>query len=276
VRSRSVLTTDAKRGQPRAIDCSQSLHLLGRSFQLRHLERQASELLEGLDAAICATELVAPVRAKSPYQLSRSQSRTPRGREAVWEQAIWREWHVAPQRATDFIPGVCRAIVAYQVMLRDTNLDTGWGEIDLLGVASDGLPVVIELKADSSTEPPLRGIVEGIAYAIAVRRAWSQGFARQWTDSVSTPTEPLSLPDSFLSRAVFAAPGAYWDRVLGRKGPKWRVSAAAWARILDLTAAFAARNLFVTLARLEASDDRAPSGITVEVVSKAEILETGR
>src|SRR5215217_1080991 len=70
---------------------------------------------------------------------------------------------------SEFIPNVCRSVVSYQVMLRDANTDKRWGEVDLLGRFPQGWPVVVELKGASSKEPPLRGIVEGVAYAIALR-----------------------------------------------------------------------------------------------------------
>jgi hypothetical protein len=51
-------------------------------------------------------------------------------------------------------------------LLRDANADKRWGEINLLGRSPEGWPVIIELKGASSTEPPLRGIVEGVAFEL--------------------------------------------------------------------------------------------------------------
>jgi len=49
----------------------------------------------------------------------------------------------------------CRErIVAFQVNLPAKRDAEGWGEIDLLGVGTDGLPIVIESKRGKSKEPP--------------------------------------------------------------------------------------------------------------------------
>jgi hypothetical protein len=50
--------------------------------------------------------------------------------------------------------------------------DKGWGEIDLLGIAADGLPVVIEIEKRDSTETPASVLVQAAAYGLALQRAW--------------------------------------------------------------------------------------------------------
>ena len=105
-------------------------------------------------------------------------------------------------------------------MLRDSNTDKKWGEVDLLSRSPEGAPVVIELKGASSNETPLRGIVEGVAYSIALRQAWSQCFGKQWCDTLqlAAPEDP-----DCICQTVFAAPANYWERVTGQQGPAWRV-----------------------------------------------------
>jgi hypothetical protein len=166
----------------RPVDRHGSLHAQGEVFQLKYLAQQAEALLDGIDDLIAATKRRAPVRAKQPYPLFRDAAGAPTNEEVRWERAIWSEWH--ERRGEDFIPGLCRSVLSYQVMLRDTNEDTGWGEVDLLGRSPEGAPIVIELKGASNTETPLRGIVEGVAYAIAVRKAWSPCFGKQWCDAL--------------------------------------------------------------------------------------------
>jgi hypothetical protein len=168
---------------------------------------------------------------------------------------------LAPQRASEFVPGVCSSIVSYQVMLRDTNSDKRWGEVDLLGRSPEGWPIVIELKGASSNEPPLRGIVEGVAYAIAIRKAWADCLADQWCDALR-----ITKPSDCIVRTVFAAPSEYWKRVTGQLGPKWTVPKAAWQSISRLMQQLAVRQLPVSVVRLDAEDARAPSRIRASLV----------
>ena len=101
---------------------------VGKYFRLKYLAEQAEASLNDIDTLIATTERRAPIRTKEPYLLVRTEAGTPVGEEARWERAIWDEWHES--QGKDFIPGVCRSILSYQVMLRDTNDDEGWGEVD--------------------------------------------------------------------------------------------------------------------------------------------------
>jgi hypothetical protein len=74
-----------------------------------------------------------------------------------------------------------------------------WGEVDLVGRSPEGAPVVIELKGASSNEPPLRGIAEGVAYAIALRQAWRRCFGKQWCDALQ-----IDEGSDCICRTVFA------------------------------------------------------------------------
>src|SRR5262249_42116412 len=243
----------------RQIDRTVSLHAQGKVFQLKYLAHQADSLLEDIDDLIAATERAAPVRTKQPYVLTREAAGAPVNEEARWERAIWADWHRSS--ASEFVPGVCSSIVSYQVMLRDTNSDKRWGEVDLLGRSPEGWPVVIELKGASSNEPPLRGIVEGVAYAIAIRKAWAVCLVDQWRDVLG-----VAKPGDCTVQTIFAAPSAYWDRVTGRLGPKWRVPKPAWAEIARLIKAFAERQLPVFLVCLDAVDSKTPRGISASMV----------
>ena len=250
----------------RPVDVHQSLHAQGEVFQLKYLAQQADAILGGIDDLIAATERVAPVRTSQPYALVREAAGAPTNEEGRWERAIWSEWNAS--RPEDFLPGVCSKVVSYQIMLRDTNTDRKWGEVDLLGRSPDGAPVVIELKGPSSNEPPLRGIVEGVAYAIAIRKAWAPCFGRQWCDRLQIATEQS---DGVCS-TIFAAPADYWERVTGQQGPAWRVPKAAWEAILRLMQAFAERQLPVSLVRLHAADPETPRGISASLVDPASLV----
>jgi hypothetical protein len=183
----------------RLVDRHQSLHVQGDVFQLKYLAQHAAALLEGIDDLIAATERAAPVRARERYVLSREGAGIPTNEEARWERAIWSEWH--KEGDAEFVPGVCSNVVSYQVMLRDSNTDKQWGEVDLLGRSPEGWPVVVELNGPSSNEPPLRGIVEGVAYAIALRKAWTPCFGKQWCDVCRIPEPEHS---EWTARTVFA------------------------------------------------------------------------
>src|SRR5262249_29520522 len=103
----------------RQIPPDASLHEIGELFQLTYLAEQDEQFLSCLRELIAGTERAAPVR-RTPYPLVRTHPGDPRGEEARWERAIWREWHTGTP-AAPFIPGVCTRIVSYQMMLRDTN-----------------------------------------------------------------------------------------------------------------------------------------------------------
>jgi len=249
-----------------AVDRHESLHVQADAFrQLKYIAKQAEAFLDGIDDLIAATQRRAPIRIREPYPLVRDAPGSPQSEEARWERAIWSEWH--ERRSEDFIPGVCTSIVSYQVMLRDSNDDKNWGEVDLLGRSPEGAPVVIELKGASSKEPPLRGIAEGVAYAIAVRQAWSPCFGKQWCDALQIDERP-----DCICRTVFAAPADYWERVTGQQGPAWRVPKAAWESILRLMQALSERQLPVSLVRLEADDPQLPKGIRGALLDPASFI----
>jgi hypothetical protein len=250
----------------RPVDPNTSLHAQGGAFQLKYLAQQAKALLDSIDDLIAATERAAPVRTRQPYVLAREVAGTPVHEEARWERAIWSEWHNAP---SEFVPNVCRSVVSYQVMLRDANTDKRWGEVDLLGRSPEGWPVVVELKGASSNEPPLRGIVEGVAYAIALRKAWTPCFGKQWCDACQNPR---GRPEWTAASTVFAAPTDYWERVTGQQGLAWQVPKAAWQSIARLLDAFSGRRLPVSLVRLDAVDPQTPRGISASLVNVESLI----
>jgi hypothetical protein len=154
-----------RRGEYRPLPLA-GLQLLGERFRLAYTAEHAQQLLDHLDDYIRLTNAAAPVRTKRPYQLAQSVRIFKRAGETAWERALWGEYHttrrVTPTRP--LLPGICGLILTYQTMLRNSNTDRGWGEVDLLGVRPKALtPVVIEVKDARGGDTPLRGIVEGAA-----------------------------------------------------------------------------------------------------------------
>lgn len=98
-------------------------------------------------------------------------------------------------------------LVARQVPLMAKRSSEGWGAIDLLGLTTDGRPVVVELKKASSPETPLRALLEAAAYAVSVEENWAL-LAREMScvqDAVTLATCPKPVA------IVVAAPERYWS-----------------------------------------------------------------
>lgn len=183
-------------------------NLITRQTEMRE---QCEQLLLCLADAIRHTEELAPVRT-NPYPLRRQPRNTITGRkqdwrESHWEEAAWRYWNMDNGQGRP-VPNAWEKIIGYQVMLRNENADQDWGEVDLLGVSEAASPVVIEMKGHQCTEPPLRPLVEAVAYAVALRKAWQAGkFADCWRKEFPN----LSSKTPSLWPAVCVAPSDYWQ-----------------------------------------------------------------
>ncbi|MFA7097269.1 MAG: hypothetical protein WC383_12430 [Gammaproteobacteria bacterium] len=199
--------------QQNVLDKSMSLHDIKDKMQLRFAEQQADFIFNNLETLIDNTHRVAPVRrADHPYTLVRRGRRnlTPNvpPLEKHWEEAIFRKWKEADDNLDSRIP--FRKVVSYQVMLRDTNKNSGWGELDLLGATAEKIPVAIELK-NNPREYLLRAIVEVLAYGVAIRKAWSGidgcPLCSQWAGVVGKIDSLVDLP------LAVVAPASYWQVV---------------------------------------------------------------
>jgi Holliday junction resolvase-like predicted endonuclease len=205
----------------KTIEPAMSLHEVMNRIQLRFMAEQTTQIKQYLPSLIENTSKVAPVR-RNPYKLKRPDKRRELNRlsnaHGIWDEKHWEEacYHKWSKRAHGLAPSMpFRRTVSYQVMLRNTNADKGWGEIDLLAGSADKLPVVIELKSKTS-EYLLRAVVEGVAYAVAIRKAWSQGNLRlQWQNrlAVSNLSQKLNT-----IAVVVAAPTSCWARWKGKTG----------------------------------------------------------
>jgi len=197
--------------QQNHLDNTMSLHVIKDKMQLKFAEQQADFIADNLETLIKNTYCVAPVRRTNhEYELVREHrpSLTPSfpHLEKHWEEAIFRKWEENEDGLDLGVP--FRKIVSYQVMLRNTNEDRGWGELDLLGATAENIPVAIELKIKPS-EYLLRAIVEILAYGVAIRKAFS-GFDEcplpsQWVSNVGKVDNLVDLP------LVVMAPASYWE-----------------------------------------------------------------
>ena len=203
--------------QQNVLNTSMSLHEIKDMIQLRFAEQQADFISNNLETLIENTYCVAPVRKTDhPYSLGRTDDRNLTSNvsplEKHWEEAIFRKWEKIEDGLDSQIP--FRKVVSYQVMLRDTNKNSGWGELDLLGATAEKIPVAIELKINPG-EYLLRAIVEVLAYGVAIRKAWSGidgcPLCSQWGCVVGKTNSFVDLP------LAVVAPSSYWQVVLSDK-----------------------------------------------------------
>ncbi len=223
----------------KSIEPGESLHNIMEQIQLRFMEDQAKQIIADLPQYLAATIAASPVRSR-PYKLDRSDAVRPlktaqrskdMWQEKHWEEACYHHWAKSDTGLADTIP--FRLLVSYQVMLRDTNKDKCWGEVDLLGASRDNLPVVVELKSKPS-EYLLRAVAEGVAYAIAIKKAWQQGNLRnEWEERLHISKCQLEL--STVPIAIAAPENCWKEWLVQSDAPKpFQVSMGARTAITDL------------------------------------------
>jgi Holliday junction resolvase-like predicted endonuclease len=203
--------------QMNKLSADMSLHEVKDLIQLKYSREQASFIADNLDAMLKKTWEVAPVRelghsyALDPPSGVRQLQRPERSKEK-WMEKHWEEacYYSRWDKAHGFGSKLPFCWLArYQVMLRETNGDERWGEIDLLGSTEKFLPVVIELKSKTS-EYLLRAIAEAAAYGVAVEKAWNvenSQFRIDWKNRFDLPTVQNSITTCPL---VILAPTEYW------------------------------------------------------------------
>ena len=153
------------KGQMKVIHCTDGLHRIKKSFQKKYMGKQCNQLRTCLLKAIHCTIERAPVRRNDYIKIRDKNARMPALPEARLERELYRRWHESECK----LSGCWRTIVSYQVNLPDEKHQREpWGEIDLLGVGKDSLPVVVELKQGNSTETPAGILVQ--AAVPSVRR----------------------------------------------------------------------------------------------------------
>lgn len=218
-------------------DSVRSLHTMRSdgSLNRRHILECCRMLRANLGQYVAVTEAAAPTR-QSRFELSRpdafvSKQARDRGQqlpESELERKLWNRWKRCTSQREEFLPGHCSSIQCYQFPLKKVRKDTGWGKIDLLGVSPSLLPVVIELKAKAAKDPLHQVILEGVAYAIAVRKAWraSKGLRQEWAACLDVPL--LSIPvDLPTIKVICLAPPEYWVRAFSPTRVQGQIPMAA-------------------------------------------------
>jgi hypothetical protein len=207
------------------------LHLCdSNSFKQKHYVAQTEFLIEHLDDLVELTKAHVPGRAHG-FQLERKN-------EAALANSESRDERHVEYRIYDKFKGLEKTeeqlhllglthIPYYQFPLcsdeqsRITNkkrkeINAGWGEVDLLGCSEKThMPAVIELKIfKAQPETPLRMIVEGMAYAIAIREMWNQEnnkkFREAWANKLGQNT---TFDDRNIKviDVIGLAPSSYWN-----------------------------------------------------------------
>lgn len=226
-------------------DCRRSLHMIKDDFDKTHMREQCAQLVAEFDEAYGRTVACAPVRS-NPYVLTRPQDRIVQGPEAKWEEAILRQWSGANARP---VVGLWHRVVTYQMMLRDSKRDLGWGEVDLLAVSSCGRPVIVEIKVNPN-DTPAKMLVQAGAYGIAIREAWKV-FEPQWTARIAGLAPcPFQLEPDCIP-LVCAAPTDYWDQWIGDTATARTVDPMAWRCLRELRRKFDQHDLPSTFVRLD-------------------------
>lgn len=174
------------------------------------LGSDANFVRENWHAIRNSTEAEAPSRTQGFY-LGRIPTDEASVEERILAISIYERWNHEGMHTRK---GRLDRIVAEQVPLFD-NRDKGqWGHIDLLGVRKSS-PVVIELKRKPSasangvtkaSETPLRMMLEGLAYAIALKK--HESFWGDWKQLMSTLGLPSCENDNV--SVICAAPASFW------------------------------------------------------------------
>jgi len=264
----------------RIIDGKKGLHELRPSVdQLSFMGEHSRKLIDLLDVEIERTYAAAPKRVQG-YKLDRGEKRNPvpQQRERLLEKAIWKRWrhdHL-PEGATPFYPHLCHHIQTFQMPLQGQRTDRSWGKIDLVGVTNHGLPIVLELKREKAKDTPLRMLVEGLAYAVALRRAWNEGFLRQeWKKVVTKLSKDWEAPKTLRTVPVFGiAPIEYWNRKFGERGKRTddKVPEDAWEPFNRLCEACSQRGFPVSFFSFESSGDDETGLPKIENVALCEFI----
>lgn len=120
-------------------------------------------------------------------------------------------------------------IVDYQLPLKARRSDSGVGKVDLFGVTGSGQAAVVELKAATGGDTPLRAVLEGLAYT-AILQANLATIRKEVLQRYSL------MITSDVPRLIVMAPEEYWAGFRTRLPKGWEEQVEALAdRILQGT-----------------------------------------
>jgi len=250
--------------------------------QKKYLQQQSERLLEEFEVGLDTTRRAAPERSLG-FQLDREATREiePSQRERRWERTAFRRWS---KGGLSPVSQCWDRLVAFQVPLFENEEKSSWGYIDLLGVISDGTPVIVELKKEprakstggtDTSESPLRMVLEAAAYAIALRRNWER-FRPEFIEQLKR----LDLQESTIARVpqtlstvrlVGAAPAGYWIDWLPITAKGLTVTVDAWRAFAELLKKFDEANLPVSFASLS-GDIENPESIAVQPLEEFPLI----
>lgn len=217
---------------------------------------QCEQLVAELPQWISRTETLAPLR--EAYVIDRTDVggvHVGSDYEIRLERSLWNTFR--HHRFLDVCPG----LASYSVGLFNQQQQNDWGEVDLLGRSGNNTPVVIELK-QATGRNPLSMIVQGLAYAIAIRKAW-KAFRPSWVQAVGDAPDSLGVP-----LIVGLAPTQYWDRFMGSTASEF--DSRHWHSIRNFLTAVENNGFQVRLASFSVADD---SKAVLPAVSDARVLE---
>ena len=236
--------------------------------QLTHVQLHAEQFLEHFDELASLTKQTAPIRQPNPgrddlylLETDRSMGVDIQIRERALERAIWQS--CLPPNDTDewLLRFCCRKIQAYQVPLKQSEADKGWGKLDLIGVSSQWTPMVLELKQEVG-DNPLRMIAEGLSYAIALRRAWDDGhFKECWAKVMKAQYDQESPVELGQLSVVGIAPKEYWQRAVF--GPQGLMPRQAWVTLKSITKRCEAAGYPILFAEFDVVESESPTSIPI-------------
>jgi hypothetical protein len=243
------------------IDSSLGLHEIPKkAMQLTRINNAAEQLEKGLRLFIKNTE--SKVQERNQYVIKREdigRISPGTGYEIRLERALWQKYHKQDQDGEpNFLPK-SPCIIGYSVALFNNRNQANWGEIDLMGVSQDGMPIPIELKKDTG-DNILKMIVQVAAYGVAVRRLWNSdkcGFRNSWT-SLELPSCSSANKSMERIECICLAPEDYWNRTFGQKGTKRRegqVNRDSWESIKKLVKKFDEFGVSLTFATILLDND---------------------
>jgi len=269
--------------QPRAIcpiNCHSGLHQIQESVsQFTYMGQHSTSIFENLNSILEITYERAPLREHSngqTYQLDRqgNDNIDIGNRERRLEAALWQYGYRNPIKLADTVDAYT---LSYQMPLRGSHGDAQWGMVDVIGACRNGLPIVFELKQDNAADSPLRVVIEGAAYAVAVRKAWNTpacNLRSEWQASLQSrgildtaDTLPKCLQEVPI---VAVASHSYWERKIARNEPRQngQVRSGAWKPFKDLCQKLGKRGFPVYFLSIKHADLANPGQVEITDITQ--------